>query len=225
MSELSGPYLKSREKNTSLVVLLHGYGADGDDLIGLASEWQSDLPHTAFVAPHAPYGCEGVPYGRAWFNLEDFNPLSLMDPSYFQTVVKRAEPALEILDQFIKKTLLQHGLTRKDLALVGFSQGSMMALGTALLHPEGCAAVVGYSGGFVPWEDHQIQAKSPVFLAHGADDQVIFPEAMTMTEQALSQQGVPVQTILYPHLAHSISAAGVIEGGLFLKKYLNLLNS
>ncbi len=103
----------------SLVVFLHGYGADGNDLIGLGREWAPALPATAFVSPHAPEPCQGAPMGRQWF------PLTMRDPQEFVRGVANARPAL---DTFLDAELQRHGLDESACALVGFSQGTMMAL-------------------------------------------------------------------------------------------------
>jgi len=125
---LDGPRVPPRSGTaTSLVVFLHGYGADGNDLIGLANFWGMLLPNTAFVSPHAPEPCPDAPMGRQWF------PLARIDPAKLRAGVMSAAP---ILDAFLDAELAQHGLTNAALALVGFSQGSMMALHCGLRRRE-----------------------------------------------------------------------------------------
>ena len=129
MPLLDGPRLPPAAGGAprQLVVFLHGYGADGNDLIGLGREWAKLLPHAAFVSPHAPEPCAGAPMGRQWFNL------TFREAGELVTGVKHAAPALEA---FLDAELKRHNLGPRALALVGFSQGTMMALGVGLKrHP------------------------------------------------------------------------------------------
>ena len=138
MAELDGPRLEPRSGPArQLVVFLHGYGADGNDLIGLGREWARDLPHAAFVSPHAPEACGMSPTGRQWFNL------SFRDPGELERGVKRSGPVLEA---FLDAELKRHSLPASALGLVGFSQGTMMALAVGLRRNPSPAAIVGYSG-------------------------------------------------------------------------------
>jgi len=121
----------------SLVVFVHGYGADGNDLIGIGRTWASMLPGTAFAAPHAPEPVELNPAGRQWF------PLTLTDHGEFWRGVVAARATL---DTFIDAELDRHGLSGDRLALVGFSQGTMMALHVGPRRSHAPAAIVGYSG-------------------------------------------------------------------------------
>jgi phospholipase/carboxylesterase len=136
---LDGPRLPpaSGAKPRSLVVFLHGYGADGNDLIGIGREWARDLPHTAFVSPHAAQPCAGGPIGRQWF------PLTMRDPHDFARGAAAAGPAIH---DFLDTELQRHSLNDSALALVGFSQGTMMALHVGPLRKRRIAGIVGYSG-------------------------------------------------------------------------------
>ena len=137
-----GPAAGGRAR--SLVVLLHGLGADGHDLIQLAPHWAELLPSTAFVSPHAPFPCDMAPYGRQWFSLQD------RDPHRIRSGVAAAAP---ILDAFLDATLVAHRLDDSALALVGFSQGTMMSLHVAPRRARAIAGVVGFSGALVGAED------------------------------------------------------------------------
>src|SRR5580700_10101700 len=138
LGSLSGPRLPSqRGSATHLVVLLHGYGADGNDLIGLAPHWQRLLPTAAFVAPNAPEPCAGSPSGYQWF------PISRLDPADMRRGV---ESAAESLETFIAAELARLELPPERLALVGFSQGTMMSLHVGLRRAVKPAVIVGYSG-------------------------------------------------------------------------------
>ena len=135
---LDGPRLAPRSgKARKLVVFLHGFGADGNDLIDIGQQWQTLLPDAAFLSPHAPQPCAGAPYGRQWFGL------TFRDPGERWRGVEEARPAL---DAFLDHELAGHGLENRDLALVGFSQGTMMALHTGLRRKTALAGIVGYSG-------------------------------------------------------------------------------
>jgi phospholipase/carboxylesterase len=139
MAELNGPRLAphSRGPARQLVVFLHGYGADGNDLIELGRVWQAAMPDAAFVSPHAPEPCGQAPTGRQWFSL------TFRDPNERWIGVNKAAPALE---RFIDAELGRHQLPPSALALVGFSQGTMMALHVGLRRAAAPAAIVGYSG-------------------------------------------------------------------------------
>src|SRR5262249_38605602 len=138
MAELDGPRLSPRSGQAKqLVVFLHGYGADGNDLIDIGRAWSNLLPDAAFVSPHAPRACGQAPMGREWF------PLTFRDPDERWIGVNQAAPALET---FLDAELQQHSLPPQALALVGFSQGTMMALHVGLRRSIAPAAIVGYSG-------------------------------------------------------------------------------
>ena len=176
---LNGPRLApaSGGRAKQLVVFLHGYGADGNDLIGLGRHWAGLLPDAAFVSPHAPEPCAMNPFGgRQWF------ALTFRDPSERWRGVQKAGP---VLNAFLDAELAAHGLGDDALALVGFSQGTMMALHVGLRRARPPAGIVGYSG-MLAGVEHlpgQISARPPVLLIHGDADEVIPVEAMV---QALS---------------------------------------
>ena len=197
----------------SLVVLLHGLGADGNDLISLAPYWARALPHTAFVSPHAPFPCDMAPYGQQWFSLQDRSPAMIL------AGVKAAAP---ILDAFIDAELRQHGLTDDKLALVGFSQGTMMSLYTAPRRARAIAGVVGYSGALVGADLLLQEAKSkpPVLLVHGEADDIVPFQAMAAAAQGLRAVGIQIETVARPGLPHSIDDVGLTRGGTFLAERL-----
>lgn len=200
-------------KPRSLVLLLHGLGADGNDLIALAPYWAQALPHTEFMSPHAPFPCDMAPYGRQWFSLQDRTPAMML------AGVKAAAP---ILDAFIDAQLAARGLAPDRLALVGFSQGTMMSLYVGPRRPQPIAGIVGYSGAMVGADALASEARSrpPVLLVHGEADQVVPFAAMAAAAQALRRAGIPVETLARPGLPHSIDDEGLIRGGQFLAQRL-----
>jgi len=213
--ELDGPRLAPRSGSARhLVVFLHGYGADGDDLIELGRAWQPLLPQTAFVSPHAPEPCAEAPVGRQWF------ALTFRDPNERWNGVNRAAPMLE---RFLDAELARHRLPPSALALVGFSQGTMMALHVGLRRAAPPAAIVGYSGLLVLPSDGkaqtvaaQIRSRPPVLLVHGDHDDLIPPQALFQATQGLAELGVPVQWHLSAGVGHGIDGEGLRHGGEFL---------
>ncbi len=198
----------------SLVILLHGYGSNGDDLIGLAPHWRAALPHTAFVAPNAPEICPGAPDGYQWWGITS------LDRAARAAGAARAAPALEA---FINAELARLGLTEASLALVGFSQGTMMALQVGPARPRPLAGIVGYSGMLA--DETALAAtdgtpRAPVLLVHGDADPMIPIAAFHSTRTALERHGVAVESHVSPGLGHSIDYAGLSLGGAFLARVL-----
>jgi phospholipase/carboxylesterase len=215
--ELDGPRLEPRGGAARrLVVFLHGYGADGNDLIDIGRAWQQILPDTAFVSPHAPEPCGQAPVGRQWF------PLTFRTPNERWDGVRKAAPVLE---RFLDAELARRKLPPSALALVGFSQGTMMALHTGLRRAVAPAAIVGYSGVFVLPDNAgpeavagEIKSKPPVLLIHGDQDDLIPPQALFMSTQALAALEVPVEWHLSQGVGHGIDQEGLRHGGTFLAR-------
>jgi phospholipase/carboxylesterase len=196
-----------------IVVLLHGVGADGQDLIGLAPMLAERLPHALFVAPDGPQPCDMAPYGRQWFSLQDRRPAALL------AGVKRAAPQL---DAFLDELLARHGLDESRLALLGFSQGTMTALHVAPRRRRPVAAVLGFSGALLGAEalPQEVRSRPPVMLIHGDADDVVPVDAMFMAVEGLQAAEIPVQWILRPGLPHSIDPYGIDAGARFLADML-----
>jgi phospholipase/carboxylesterase len=215
MMELSGPSQAPAAggKPKQLVVLLHGYGSNGDDLIGLAPFFAQALPEAEFLSPNAPFPCELSPFGFQWFGLEDRTPEMMLGGTRL---------AAEILDRFLDAELAKRGLSDRDLALVGFSQGTMMSLHVGPRRPRPIAGILGFSGSLIAPQllAEEIKSKPPVFLVHGTADQVVPFGALAQAESALRDAGVPVQTESRPGLVHSIDQAGAQKGALFLRRCL-----
>jgi phospholipase/carboxylesterase len=216
---LDGPRLPPRSGPArQLVVFLHGFGADGNDLIELGRVWQPLLPQAAFVSPHAPEPCAGAPTGRQWF------ALTFRDPNERWIGVNKAAPVLE---RFIDAELARHGLPPSAVALVGFSQGTMMALHMGLRRAVPPAAIVGYSGLLVLPPDGnpdsfaaQIRSRPPVLLVHGDQDDLIPAQALFQAAQGLAALGLPAQWHLSAGVGHGIDPEGLRHGGEFLARAL-----
>lgn len=210
MPLIDGPRLAPRSGGPAdaLVVLLHGYGADGRDLIDIGAAWADLLPGAAFIAPHAPEPCGQAPMGRQWF------PLALDDP---QELVRGTAAALPGLGQFLAQELARLSLPWERLALFGFSQGAMMALAVAVSAPRALGAVVGCSGVFPPVQGGATdRAPVPVLLMHGSEDDLIPAEAMFSSGAALAAAGIPVEWHLSHGLGHGIDEGGLFHAGHFI---------
>jgi phospholipase/carboxylesterase len=215
MAQIDGPRLAPRSGQAKqLVVFLHGYGADGNDLIEVGREWQRWLPDAAFVAPHATELCAMSPMGRQWF------ALTFRDPHERWRGVNQAGPGL---DAFLDQELAWHRLPAAKLALVGFSQGTMMALHVGLRRAQAPAAIVGYSGLLVLEEGKgpetlaaQIRSKPPILLVHGDQDDIIPVDALFLSTAALAAAEVPCQWHLSLGIAHGIDPEALRQGALFL---------
>jgi phospholipase/carboxylesterase len=212
MPELIGPRREPKGRTvSSLIVLLHGYGASGDDLIGFADAWHEALPETLFIAPHAP---EPLPYpgyvGFQWF------PLTFRDSDEIWRGVCAAAPAL---DRFLDAELARHRMDPRRLALVGFSQGTMLALHVGLRRSIAPAALVGYSGVIAGPEhlERDIKARPPVQLIHGDQDALIPLEALHITREALASVGIALEWHVRRGLGHGVDPEGLRLGGAYLK--------
>jgi phospholipase/carboxylesterase len=213
---LTGPRLNARSggRAKQLVVFLHGYGADGNDLIDIGQAWQNLLPEAAFVSPHAPELCGQAPMGRQWF------PLTFRDPHERWAGVNAAAPGL---DAFLDAEVARRNLPASALALVGFSQGTMMALHAGLRRTVKPFAIVGYSGLFVlPHEAApdavaaDIRSKPPILLIHGDQDDLIPAQALFHAANDLAALDIPAEWHLSMGIGHGIDPEGVRHGGEFL---------
>ena len=216
-AELDGPRLEPRAGPArQLVVFLHGYGADGNDLIEIGRAWQGLLPQAAFVSPHAPEPCGQAPTGRQWF------PLTMRDPNERWTGVNKAAP---VLQRFLDAELARRRLQPSALALVGFSQGTMMSLHVGLRQQAAPFAIVGYSGLLsVPAEldpdkfAAEIRTRPPVLLIHGDRDDLIPVEAMFQAANGLASLEIPVEWHMSAGIGHGIDQEGLRHGGEFLAR-------
>jgi phospholipase/carboxylesterase len=216
MPRLSGPSRPpaSGGKPRRLVILLHGLGADGNDLIGLAPYWARLLPDAEFLSPNAPFPCDMAPYGYQWFSSQDRSP---------EAVLGGVRAAAPILDAFIDEALEERGLGSGELALVGFSQGTMMSLFVGLRRAEPVAGIVGFSGRLLAPEllASELRSRPPILLVHGTEDPLVPYSSLAAAETTLKAAGVPVETVTSVGIGHSIDDQGLRRGGEFLKKVLS----
>jgi phospholipase/carboxylesterase len=209
---LSGPEQRQLEGEVpkQLVVFLHGLGADGSDLISLAPHFAQILPEAYFVSPDAPFPCDMAPYGKQWFSLQDRSD---------DAILSGVKTAVPILEEYIATQCERFGLTNKDVVLIGFSQGTMLSLYTALRAKESYAGVLGYSGALVAPQliKDEIQSSPEICLVHGQADEIVpfaaFEEAMSV----LQAQGLTVHGFSREGLGHGIDPAGMQIGQSFLK--------
>lgn len=198
----------------SLVLLLHGVGADGFDLIDLAPVWAEALPNTLFIAPHAPFPFQGAPFGRQWFDIMDRTPARLE---------AGLRHAAAILGEFTQGELAQLGLGGDRLALMGFSQGAMVALFAGLRGAVPApACILAYSGALLGPESLAAErtARPPVLLVHGKADEVVPAMASRQAARALQAEGVPCDLLLRADLGHGLDDAGLAAGTALLTRSL-----
>ncbi len=195
-----------------IVIFLHGLGANGMDLLGLGKEWANDIPDTVFVSPDAPFPCDMAPVGYQWFSLQQWTEEAIL------AGIKQAAP---ILNEFIDDQLEIYNLSDENLALVGFSQGTMMSLYTAPRREKPCAGVLGYSGALIAGEELESSkniVKMPVHLLHGDTDPIVPVQEYHKAKSELEKAGFPVSGEVFNKLEHGINEQGIISGANFLKK-------
>ena len=204
-----------------MVVLLHGYGADGKDLIEIGRQWRTLLPDAAFIAPNAPQPCAMSPLGRQWFALSG----RAGSPAGDEDRWKGALEARPGIDAFLDAELARLGLDDSRLALVGFSQGAMMALHVGLRRKRAPASILAYSGILVGTENlHDADARDakgarpPILLVHGEADDVIPLDALFISCEALAKADIPAQWHLSLGTGHGIDPGGLRHGGQFIAR-------
>ena len=214
-ASIDGPRVQPASGGTpkQLVILIHGYGSNGDDLIALAPMWQKALPDAVFVSPNAPEVCPGSVGGFQWWGL------STMSVRERAEGAKRAAP---VLDAFIDRELTRYGLSEEQLVLVGFSQGSMMALHVGPRRTRQIAGIIAYSGMLTDEAGLEIELKTrpPVLLVHGEMDPVLPVSAFHNAQTVLERLGFDLTTHVSPYLGHSIDDTGLMLGEQFLSRVL-----
>jgi len=208
-----GPH--SGGKPRHLVVLLHGYGADGNDLIGLAPVLTPLMPDVVFHAPNAPYPCEGNPFGYQWFGI------SRLDPQVTAAGVRAAAP---FVDAFLDDTMATYGLDESKTVLIGFSQGTMMSLHVGLRRPKPLAGIIGFSGMLAAPDalGAEIKSRPPILLLHGDSDEMLPHHLTERAAQALDQNGVKTTMHIAPGIGHGIDQTGLSLAARFLLEAFKL---
>lgn len=211
MTKLNGPLLPPRSGRpaSQAVILLHGYGADGSDLISLGQHWGQLLPDALFVAPNAPNPCSGSPFGFEWF------PLNV---DRIAGRIEGARQAAPVIREFLTDLWEQTGIPSEQTVLAGFSQGAMMALHVGTVLDQTLAGIIAFSGAFVPAEDFDAsqRARPPVTLIHGELDQVVDPDLSRQAATQLSASGYDVSLHISPDTAHGIAPEGLDFATSFL---------
>lgn len=211
MIELTGPTrsLAPGVKPEKLVVFLHGVGADGQDLIGLANNFSLNLRNTIFISPNAPFNYDMFPAGYQWFSLLNRDE---------NVMYEGVEKALPILKNYIDKNLAKYSLSYTDLILIGFSQGTMMAIQLALRLDEPCFAVIGFSGALIKSKQLESAKKStpPILLIHGNEDQVIPVQSHIYAVDQLRKMNLEIEDHIMLGLGHGINMEGINIANRFL---------
>ena len=213
MTTIDGPSIRplSGSQAKQLVIFCHGYGADGNDLIGLANYFQQILPDAYFISPNAPESCPMNPMGYQWFDFTSNDP---------DLIWKKVNDAGEILNNFIDNKLNELNLSDKDLSLVGFSQGTMMSLHVGLRRSAAMSSIVGFSGRLIREDtlSDDMKSKPPIYLIHGDQDPMVPYSDTINAAKILKDLDVDVQSHISPNTPHSIAQDG-------LKIAINFLSS
>lgn len=217
MTKLTGSRKGSKSgKAGSLVIFLHGYGADGNDLLGLADPLAEHLPDTVFLAPNAPERCTNNPMGYQWA------PIPWLDGSSEEAAKAGQDASIELLNAYLDDVMAREGAPATRTVLVGFSQGTMMALHVGPRRRETLAGIVGFSGKLLYPEQLEAEgiSKPPVLLVHGDADDVVPPGHLPEAADALSKAGFEVYTHISKNTGHGIAQDGLGMALQFLQMKL-----
>ena len=218
MAELTGPRRAAKSGNGKyLVVFLHGYGADGNDLIGLADPLADHLPEAVFHAPNAPQRCTGNPMGYQWF------PIPWLDGSSEDEAAEGMASAAALLNEWLDETMQSEGIDAAHTILIGFSQGTMMSLQVAPRRESPFAGVVGFSGRLLAPELLETETIShmPILLVHGDADEVVPPQSLPEAADALTKAGFEVYTHISKGTGHGIAPDGLQLALQFIHQQLD----
>ena len=203
----------SKNEPKQIIILCHGYGGGGQDISVLANNWRRFLPDAVFLCPNAPEVCTVNPLGYQWFDMTIEND---------ETILEKSLVAEKKLNTFLDQVLDNFQLDTKNLALVGFSQGSMMIIQTALKKKEQINCLVGYSGKIINKQhlSNNIVSRPRIFLMHGDRDTIVSPSHLLESKEFLVQQSLKIRTKLFKNCEHKISVEGSSLGLEFLRKNL-----
>jgi len=201
------------QKASRAVIILHGLGDSGEGIMGLGEAMRPGLPETVFYAPDAPAPCDFSPFGFQWFSARDWSPA---------VVLEGVQAAAPELNAYIDRILEERALPADKLALVGFSQGTIMSLFVGPRREEKLAGLLGYSGALVGGETLRQDRRSnpPIQLIHGTDDDVISFLSMDRAREGLQNANMNVETFACPGLGHSVDDEGLACGLRFLRRSL-----
>ena len=203
----------SKSEPKQIIILCHGYGGDGKDISALAANWRRFLPDAVFLCPNAPEICAVNPFGYQWFDMTVEND---------ERIFEKSLVAEKKLNTFLNQVLNDFQLDIKNLALVGFSQGSMIIIQTALKKKEKINCLVSYSGKIINKQhlSDNIVSKPKIFLMHGNKDTIVSPSHLLESKEFLVQQSLKIKTKLFKNCEHRISVEGSSLGLEFLRKNL-----
>lgn len=212
---LTDSIIKSGDKNKNAIIFLHGYGANSNDLIGIANVWIDSLPNTIFLSPNAPFECGFAENAYQWFELTSISP---------QSIGEGLEKAGPFLNEYIDHVSKTYKINEKNIFFVGFSQGTMMGLYHLCKRKNQCAGLLGYSGLLFENENFKSEIKSrfPIKLYHGKKDELINYQNSVEASKKLKDMGFEIDFNLSEELGHGIDDEGIKMGLDFIKKTFNI---
>ena len=206
MTTLTGPRKDAKSGNAdSLVIFLHGYGSDGNDLIGIGDTLAEHLPNTTFLSPNAPQRCANNPMGYQW------SPIPWLDGSTEEASKQGQDESIKLINDWLDEVAVNEGISPDRTIIFGFSQGTMMALHVGPRRTNSLAGIIGFSGRLLYPEllSDELQTKPPVLLVHGDSDDMVPPAALPEAADALTKAGFEVFTHISKNTGHGIAPDGL----------------
>ena len=206
MTTLTGPRRDAKSGNAdSLVIFLHGYGSDGNDLIGIGDTLAEHMPNATFLSPNAPQRCANSPIGYQWF------PIPWLDGSTEETSKQGHVESVKLLNAWLDEVSVNEGIAPDRTIFFGFSQGTMMALHVGPRRENSFAGIVGFSGRLLNPEllSAEFRSKPPVLLVHGDSDDMVPPASLPAAADALTAVGIEVFTHISKNTGHGIAPDGL----------------
>tara|TARA_B100000614_G_scaffold120265_1_gene107763 strand:+ start:174 stop:833 length:660 start_codon:yes stop_codon:yes gene_type:complete len=213
---LNAKIIKPEDKNiNNAVILLHGYGGDGNDIAPVTINWKRFLPNTIFICPDGPETCSINPTGYQWFDLNS------EDEEY---ITKKALEAEKILKKFIAEIKNEFSLLNSNICLSGFSQGCMMSINVGLSEKEKFAGILGFSGKVINKFDldSRIFSKPSTLLIHGDQDEIVPPVNLLEAKDFFERNKIDIITKMIKGCGHNIPVEASSTGLIFLKKIFNI---